>query len=494
VGAGLALLHLLTAGRYGMFRDEYYYLACAQRLAWGYVDHPPLSIALLRAAVAVLGDSVLAVRVVPALAGAALVVLTGAAARAMNGGACAQRLAGVAIAIAPLLLAMTGFHSMNALDLVIWTALFVVVLTIARGGGARGWLAVGLLAGLGLMNKLSVLVWGASLVAGLALTRHRRHFLAPELWLGGALALIVFAPHALWQAAHGWPTAEFLSAASSIKNVDHSLPAYFLGFLVEIHPVNFPIWSAGLVYLLAAPAARDFRIVGIMAVLTFAVFFMQSGKVYYLAPLAPVLLAAGGVIVGRGLERMRRPAPFAAAIVGLLLVAGAATAPLAVPLLSPSNLVAYQTRLGLRAAVEEFNEVAELDQHFADRFGWREMAESVASIARALPEPERRAALILARNYGEAAALEYHGGTLDLPPVASGHNNYALWGYAEPPDVVVAIGFQRDAIERHFEEVTLAGHHDAEWAMPYERRLPIFVARSPRRPFSEIWPELRRFI
>jgi hypothetical protein len=207
-----------------------------------------------------------------------------------------------------------------------------------------------------------------------------------------------------------------------------------------------------------------------------------------------VLLAAGGVFIERGLARTNRPDAIASGILGLLLVGGALTAPLAVPLLSPTNLVAYQTRLGLRAAVEEVNEVADLDQHFADRFGWREMAEAVDAAVRTLPEAERRTALILARNYGEAASLEYHGRDLGLPPVASGHNNYALWGFGEAPDVVIAIGFSRKFIDDQFERVVEAGRIDAEWAMPYERDLPILVARSPRRSFGDIWSELRRFI
>src|SRR5438552_18805310 len=70
------LVHLLTSGRYGYFRDELYYIACGGHLAFGYVDQPPLSILLLRLSEVLLGISLFAIRLLPALAGAAIVVIT----------------------------------------------------------------------------------------------------------------------------------------------------------------------------------------------------------------------------------------------------------------------------------------------------------------------------------------------------------------------------------------------------------------------------------
>src|SRR5215211_7517805 len=77
----------------GYFRDEFYYLACARRLAWGYVDHPPLSVALLAVTTAIFGDSLLVLRVTAAAAGAASVWLTGRLARRLGGGRTAETIA-----------------------------------------------------------------------------------------------------------------------------------------------------------------------------------------------------------------------------------------------------------------------------------------------------------------------------------------------------------------------------------------------------------------
>lgn len=487
------VLHLWAHRDYGIFRDEFYYLACARRLAWGYVDHPPFSIAILRLWTLVFGDSQFSLRVIPALLASTTVLLAAQIARRLGGGAGAQRLAALAVSLAPLLLGLTSFYSMNAWDLALWSGLFLLVVTILNGGSSRLWLAVGLLAGMALLNKLSVLVWGVALVAGLALTPHRKQFARWELWAGGGLAVLMFLPHVAWQAANDAPTLDFLSNAANLKNTNHSFTDFVLGLVVELHPLNAAIWLTGIGWLLFGPGARPYRMLGWMALIVFVLFFLQGGKVYYVAPLAPMLLAAGGVAVD-GLLRRSGKAWAPAMAPRLLLVGGIVTAPLAVPLLPPAALVAYQERLGLRAVQEEQNELAELDQHFADRFGWEEMTEGVLEVVSALPEAERDRALILTRNYGEAGALEYFGRGRGMPHVASGHNNYALWGYGETPTMVVAVGMPKAFLDENFGEAEMAARLDLAWALPDERHAAIFVCREPLKDFEDIWSAARKFI
>jgi 4-amino-4-deoxy-L-arabinose transferase-like glycosyltransferase len=95
------LLHLVTA-RYGLFRDELYYLACAQHLAWGYVDQPPMIAWIAWFACHVFGTSPLAIRLLPAFAGAALVWMAGLLAREMGGGRFAQAVAELRIIPVPI--------------------------------------------------------------------------------------------------------------------------------------------------------------------------------------------------------------------------------------------------------------------------------------------------------------------------------------------------------------------------------------------------------
>lgn len=493
IGLVPVVLQLATSGNYGIFRDELYYLACAKRLAWGYVDHPPFSIAVLRFWTGLFGESTESIRVLPALMGGMLPSLSGLIAWRLGGGPAAQRIAALGVGIAPLLLGINGFFSMNAFDLLLWSVLFLILCVFLERPRPVLWLAVGLIAGVGLLNKLSMGVWGVALVGALVLGPHRRQFARWELWFGGVLAVLIFLPHLLWQHDHNWPTREFLENAATDKNLHRSLPAYLGGLIIELHLLNAPLWIAGLIWLLAAPAGRQFRLLGIMAVLVIGIFYIQGGKVYYAAPLMPMLIAAGSLPVGKAMRRWggRWAEP---AVLVLLAAGGAMTMPLAVPVLPPEELVAYQERLGLRAVQEEKNAIAELDQHFADRFGWKELAESVRDVVSKLPESERAKALILTRNYGEAGALEYFGKEPKLPRTASGHNNYALWGYGEKPQIVIAVGISPKFLEMNFADITVGGRHDAMWALPDERDYDIYVCREPLRDFDDIWSDLRRFI
>lgn len=229
-GTLAAVFHLLTAATddFGLFRDELYYIACSERLGLGYVDHPPLMAWLTRFGRVVLGDSMLALRVLPALAAGGTVLCTAMTTRAMGGHRQAQALAATAAAVAPVYLANFGRVSMNAYDVLIWSAAAWVLVRNLRDGDGRGWVVFGVLAGVGLLNKLSVLFLGFGLVVGLLLTFDRRRLTDRQLWLGGLVAAALFLPHVVWQVANGWPTLEFMQNAILNKTLPLA-PATFLG-------------------------------------------------------------------------------------------------------------------------------------------------------------------------------------------------------------------------------------------------------------------------
>src|SRR5262245_36357579 len=371
VAAAHLLLHLVSGRGYGIFRDELYYLACADHLDWGYVDHPPLSILLLWIQRALLGESVFAIRVLPALVGVALVFLAARLARELGGGRFAEGLAALAVAIVPQYLAITGFFSMNAFDLLFWAAAALVVARTVNPGDARLWLVLGGLLGLGLQNKISVLFFGFGLAAALVLTPLRSHLRSPHLWLGGLLAAVLFLPHVLWQVCYHWPTLEFIRNAKQYKIADLTPLQFFGAQINEIHPLNVPLWLGGLLWLLAARDGRKFRVLGIIYVVAFVTMVLQKSKPYYLGPAYPMLLAAGAVGF-EGLSRARtalRPV-----VVSVLALSGLLTAPLGIPLLPVETFIAYQRFLGVAPVAAERTALGPLPQHFADRFGWEEMS------------------------------------------------------------------------------------------------------------------------
>ena len=493
VAAAQFLLHVVTNGNYGVFRDEYYYLAGADRLAWGYVDQPPFSIWVLAAWKAVFGDSVHSIRLLPALCGSALIVLAGVVASRLGGGRWAQLYAGTASGIGGTALVVSGFYSMNCYDLLVWAGAYLLLIEIVASGNGRLWPWLGLVLGLGLFNKIGVLVFGIALVAGLLLTRHRRFFLDWRLYFGGAVAMIFLLPYVVWNAANGWPTREFIDNAKQFKIAAISPLTFLAETILQANPVTLPLWLGGLLWLLLARPARPFRIVGLMFVVTWVFLVLQKSKPYYFASSMPVMLAAGGVAWERwtGGRRWRWGRWAMAANLGLGLIV---TLPMVLPVLSPAALDAYQKRLGIVPSAGEVGHDSALPQHFSDRLGWRNLARVVSEVYQDLPAEDRRQAIVLGRNYGHSGALEYWSKEYPLPPVYGRHNNYWLWGPPPADDrtVVIAVNFAAGDLEEIFEEVIEAGVAETQWAM--ESRLTIFVCRGLKRPIEEVWEEAKVFI
>jgi hypothetical protein len=488
---GLFLFHLAFLPGYGVFRDELYYMACGRHPGWGYVDHPPLVGWLAWAVRQVVGDSHLVLRVVAAAAVAASVFVAARIAKELGGGPFARLLSGLTAALVPVSLSLGSYYSMNAFDLLFWAVLFWLLARLLRGGDERLWLAFGAVAGLGLLNKISVLFLGFGLVVGLVLSRRWDVFRSRWLWLGGLVAAVLFLPHLVWQQVNGWPTLDFMANARRYKMAALS-PMGFLGQIV-LHTAVAPwLWLLGLAWLLLARGARPFRTLGFAFVTVLLLLMLTGGKPYYLAVAYAAPLAAGAVALeGWTMSRVQWLRPLVVVLVALV---GLGLAPLGRPVLSEDDFVRYAAAIGIEAAPEERHEMGRLPQFFADMHGWRDMAEAVAGVVRTLPEEERNEACIFGQNYGEAGAMEYFGPALGLPPAISAHNSYWLWGPGGcDGGVMIVLGDNRERLEELFESVELGGTSTCRDCMPYENDLPIWICRGPREPLSELWPEIRHF-
>jgi len=492
------LLHVVSSAwvAYGWVGDELYFLDCARRLAWGYVDHPPLSIALLRLWTELFGDSMLAVRLPPALAGCATIVLAGLMARELGGGRLAQGLAGLGVLAGPVYLAMGGYYSMNPIDQTLWAAVAVLLLRLMDGGSPRIWLALGVVLGMGLLNKLSFAWLGCGILAGLVLTAERRWLATIWPWLAAAIAALIFAPYLLWQAQHGWPVVEFTQGAME-KNVP-APPLTFLGLQVmAMNPLTLPFWLMGPAWLLLARAARPYRALG-WVWLTVFLILMASGtaRTYYLAPAMTIAVAAAGRAAERlGEGRSLRWLP--AAATALLVLALATGAPASIPLLPPDRYVAYERAMGIAPPPEDRGAPSELPLHFALRFHGPALVSAVAAAYASLPQGDRRHAVILTDSFHEAGAVNVLGPAQGLPGAIGIHNNYWLWGPGERAasggDVTLVVSAPDSELLALFGSVERAAEIDCRWCMPFLKEKAVYVCRDPRRPLEEVWPGLKRF-
>src|SRR5215471_18190308 len=390
-GVAASLVHLLTNAHYGYFRDELYYIACARHLAFGYVDQPPLSILLLRLSQLLLGDSLFALRLLPALAGAVIVALTGIIARELGGHAWAIALACAGSLCALFNLAVANFFSMNAFEPLFWIGAVYLVIRIINGGSPTLWVWFGVLLGFGVENKHSTVFFGAAILVGLLLTPERRHFAKKYIWLGGLIAFLIALPNVLWEVRYHWPTYELLNnIAHSNKNVALSPVEFIVQQAVFLNPGTLPLWLAGLFWLFGSRDGRRYRIIGIIYLVTLAEFIVLHGKSYYLAPAYTMLFAAGGVAVERVFAA--RLKWIKSVFLGVMIATGALCAPLMLPVLPPERLVAYMRTIYMEPPRTETSHTEPLPQIFADQFGWEEMVSSVAHVYHQLrPEDEKRA-------------------------------------------------------------------------------------------------------
>jgi hypothetical protein len=494
VAAKLAI-HTASLFRYGFFRDELYFLDCGRHLDWGYSDHAPL-IAVYSKIALLLGGSLPALRVLPMLAGAAVVVLTVLIARELGGGRYAQAVAGMGVVIAPVFLIFSSVLSMNIFEPLFWMGCILLLIRIVRTGNSRLWLWIGVLAGLGLENKHSMLFFGTSLAAGVVLTPLRRELGRRWIWLGGGIALLLFLPNVLWQAANDFPTLETLSNVRETgKNVVLAPVDFLLQQMQLIHPAAVLIWVPGLASLLIGRQAR-YRVLGLIYLILLAIMMGLHAKNYYLAPVYPMLLAAGGVAIEGAFDRWRVISgalwPKAATMI-LLAAAGIALAPLFTPLLPPTDYVRYQEALGFAPPKTEVEHVGPLPQFLGDQFGWPELVGQIAEIYHSLPEEERARTGIYASNYGEAGAINHLGPALGLPPAVCAHQTHYLWGPPEfDGDQLIWLQWDREDIERVCESVEQVGEHHHPWGMAEENR-PIYLCRGLREPLSEMWPGLKHW-
>ncbi|ABS28371.1 glycosyltransferase family 39 protein [Anaeromyxobacter sp. Fw109-5] len=497
VPAALALatfaLHAACGGRYGIFRDELYFIACGERLAWGYVDQPPGIAVVARAAHAISGTWVPGLRLLPWLASAATVFLAGRLAVRLGGGAFAAALAGVAVALSPMLAALGHLLTMNAFEPLAMVALACVLVRCVQGGSPRPWLLAGVLVAAGALLKYTSVLLAASLVAGLLATSARRALATRWALAGAALGAALVLPNLLWQAAHGFPFLELVRNGQLSKNAPFALASFARSLLLEPGPLAAPVWLGGLGWLLLAEGARPHRFLGLGGALYLALLVATRGKAYYAAPALPILLAAGGVASARAL---RRGAARAAAL-SAVAITSAIGLPLALPLLPVQTFVRYQAALGVRPEPLERKAYGALPQHFADQHGWEALAAAVADVSRRLPAEERARAAVFAQNYGQAAALEVHGPRRGLSlPVISGHNQYFLWG---PPaggaDPLLVVSDEReDCGGGLYRERTLAARlPSSPWVMPYEDARWIWICRGATRPLAPFWPAVRHY-
>jgi len=480
---------------YGIFRDEMYYIVCGRHLAWGYVDQTPMVALQARIAGMLFGFHNLALfRSFSALAGAVKVFLTGILAWQLGGRRISQVIAMIAVLIAPVYLGIDSFLSMNSFEPVFWMGCMVLVLLMVAGQSPKWWVVFGILGGLGLLNKPSMAFFLVALLVGLLLTPERR--ILWSRWSLAAIGLIVLIslPYLLWQIHHQWPTLVWLNNVNhSHKNVKLGPLAFIGAQIMMLNPISIFLLLPGLIWLFVAKSARGFRWISLMYIVLLAIMIHLFAKDYYVAPVYPVLFAAGALAWQNLFSGSRKTAWLLPAWCVVMVILGALALPMGIPVMSPYTWIRYKQVLDLTSQNTDTAKTGPLPQFYADRFGWHGLVAEVARIYNSLVPADRAKAGIFCNNYGEAGAIDLFGPKYGLPPAISGHQNYYFWGpRGYSGDVLIVVGETKSNVEKYCNSVQQVGEVDNPLAMPFENG-PIYLCRGGKVPLSAYWPNVRNW-
>lgn len=492
VAAAKFLFHLFTANRYGIFRDELYYLACGEHLSWGYVDQPPLIALVGWIARHVYHNWLVGLRILPALAGALTVWLAGKIARELGGGRFAQFVAALAILATPIFLIFHHWLTMNAFEPLIWLACIWCVLRWINNRSLSSWIWFGVWAGVGMENKYTTAFFLFALVAGLALNAQRKILITKPFWLGASIAGLIFLPNLIWLIRHDFP---FLQLMHNIRRTHRDVVRGPVAFVLDqaqiVNPIVFLLVITALIFLFFLARGRRYRSFGITYLVLLTLFIGLRGKNYYLVPIYPILFATGAVAFEQMTEQSWRWTR--GVYVALVVISTVLLAPVFAPILSPDGAVRYQQRLGFVPPKVENQPTGPLPQYFADEFGWEEMARETARVYNSLSSEERARTAVFANNYGEAGAIDFFGPQLGLPKAICNHQSYWLWG---PRDYdgssVIVLGSDGRGDREHFRSVETV----ARVEHPYSRRdewFDILLCRDLNQDLRVIWPELKKY-
>jgi Dolichyl-phosphate-mannose-protein mannosyltransferase len=482
IAALVMIAHLLTNGRYGFHRDELQVLSDARHLDWGFVPYPPFTPLVERISMSIFGLSLVGLRLASVIAQAILVVVAGLMARELGGGRLAQATAALAVALSTLPLFEGTEFQYTSFDNLWWVLIAYCVIRLLKTEDLRWWLAIGALVGIGFQTKYTMGFFLSGIMGGVLLTGARRYLASGWFWGGMALGFAICAPNLIWQLRHGFISLHFLQHIHK-RDVGQGRADGFWRdqFWICANLVAAPLWIAGVVGYLRE---RRYRMLAWMYLIPLTLFAVTKGRGYYMGGAYPMLMAMGAVVGERWVGSLGKiPRRTAEAVFFPGLVAwGCYMGAMILPVASSGPLMKF--------ALENNGDLRE-------EIGWDELVKTVAGIRDSLPPEQRASVGIMARNYGEAGAIEILGPAYHLPPPISATNSAWLRGYPKPPPTtLIVIGTSREYADSRFSACRLAAHNGNSLGVKNEESQDhpdIFVCGGPLLPWPEFWEQYQGY-
>lgn len=474
---------------YGYFIDELYYIACANRPAFGYVDHPPVAPFLLTVFKSVFGDSIYALRFLPAFALSCSVFMTGILTRQLKGGKTAQIISAVTVMTVPVLIAFGGFYSMNAFEPLLTLLMFYFLLKMINQNDLKNWYSIGIIIGLGIMNKHTFMLIALFMFISLFVMGYKKLFFSRYFLYACLIIFILVLPNIIWQIINKFPTVEFYRNITLEKNVYTPPLQFILGQIINVSPAAVLIWLSGSIYFLFNKNYKQYRFISVFFLISFLFFLLSAtSRADRLSYAYPIIFTAGAIFwenffIKKNIRWGIYPLVF------ILISTALISLPLILPYFSYEQVKSYTRILGINTELERGNKPA-LPQLLADRIGWPEKVNMVAAAYNTLSPSEKVQTIIAGENYGQAGALEFYGRKYNFPLVASGHNSYYFWSKNNlHGNILIQLGNERsyEGFKKVFDSVqTYPAIFVNPYVTPHENRLKAFICRYPKISFDQM--------
>lgn len=475
----MILLHLPVLSRYGIHRDELYAYSCSLRLGLGYLDHALVTPWVTAFSLFLFGKSIIAFRIFPLLSGAAVLILTGLMARALGGRRFSLNIAALCIILSPYFVRTSHCMSQISFEALFWTASALVLVRILKQGPSPWWLVFGITSGLGLITRPSMLVYGVGVTAALMLTPYRRHLGSKWFWLGGVAAFLILLPNLVWQMDHDWATLSFLRETRNGPGIP-PLTEFLFGQALYLGPLRALVCAGGFIYLMTGRQPY-LRVFGWIFLVTLLIMSVMKSKIYYILPVYPVLIAAGGVF----LENVLMPGRSRRLVSTVLLISGVILLPLALPVLPLEKVDAYThaVSFGLIDDTEKYT------GFYHDQVGWDRHAAALKTVYETLPAEVQNRCFFLAGSYGAAGALEYFLDFPGRPPVACNNLSWHYWPQPDDRyDIALVLSYTGGWLEDLFDRVVFLGSTPTV-PLAADKSFAVWLCLEPKGPYREIRPD-----
>lgn len=486
------LIHLLLP-EYGYHRDEYFYIAIADQFSFNNLDMLPLTPLFLKLFTAIFGYSLKSLHFASALCGAISLYLTCLITRALGGKKYAILLTGLFVLFSGFII-FGSIFTYDSLDFLIWVSALYILVRMFKENNPKLWIPMGIIIGFGLLNKLTIVFLGLAIFVCLWLVPQRAYFRNRWLWIAGLIAMVFSTPFLIWQSQHNWYFLDFAANYAGGISYVASFPEFLWNQILPNNFVNFPIAITGLFFLLFHKKWERYRFFAFVFIFLFFLFYSVGAKFYFLIPLYTILLSIGSIKIEELIYHIRvdkaKTKIIKIAFPIIYIILSIPLLPMVVPVLPIEKFIDYAAVLGVDAGVKyENQQLNQLPQHIADRFGWEEMVEEVAKTYKQLPESERKKIGIVTGNWGQASAIHFYRDEYDLPePVTlEGWYYFETLRTHEFKDRYISIGIFQEGLNNIFEEVDQAGFFTHPYCMPHENNKAIFVCRRPKFDLKKFW-------